>query len=523
MKKFLFLAVLLMAVPAMAVPDVNITCAPDGNNVTVSYAVTGSPHLVRAFGLDITTTGGHIVKVVALDPNYRIYPGQIVIENGAVTSYGMPCDPCDLGDNSVTIEMGSLYTMDTNYAGDDPNLGYNKKPGLSGTLLRFYVDGACSYSITQNELRGCVVMEDPDEEPNVHFPSGSVLADYGDAPDSCSVPGYPTLFVNNGASHLKIGATMGAQKDTELDGQPNANATGDDIAGVDDEDGVTNLVATAVAGSVTVTVDSNCKLNAWVDFSNNGSWADAGEQIFTNQNLVAGPNPLVFAVPAGAVKNVDLFSRWRVNKAGGLSYTGAASDGEVEDYNRPKVRCHVPNIVGMYRNDANAAIIANGFVIGNVTWVTSDTVSYRKVITQKPVYCGYPGCLTAVDMNVSDGSTCYLGMTTAQKLEWTKAGRPCCWCWPRQCHGDADGAPYTKSNYWTSTPDLTILKAAWQIPNGPVVVPGACADFDRAVYTKSNYRVSTPDLTILKRYWQISNKPDPNCSPNNRTPATCNN
>jgi len=521
MKKFLFLAVLLMAVPAMAVSDVNITCTPDGNNVTVSYAVTG-PLLVRAFGLDITTTGGNIVKVVPVDPNYRIYPGQIVITNGEVTDYNTPYASGDLGDNQVTIEMGSLYTMDTNYEGE-PNMGYNQKPGMSGTLLRFYLDGACSYSLAENELRGGVVMEDPTVVPIVHFHDGDVIADYGDAPDSCSVPRYPTLLVNNGASHLMVGATMGPQKDAELDGQPNADATGDDIAGVDDEDGVTFVSTTAVQGNVIVTVDSNCKLNAWVDFGNDGSWAQVGDQIFDDQPLSTGANNLFYAVPAGAQKNVDLFSRWRVNKVGNLSYDLAAADGEVEDYNRPMVRCHVPNIIGMYRNDANAAILANGFVIGTVTWVNSDTVSYRKVITQNPVYCNYPGCLAAVDMNVSSGSTCYDGMTAAQKLEWTKAGRPCCWCWPRQCHGDADGLPYTKSNYWVAAPDLTIMKNAWNIPNGPVGAPGACADFDRAVYTKSNYRVAAPDLTILKRYWNIANKPDPNCSPNNRTPATCNN
>ena len=58
MRKFvLLLAVLFMAVPAMAVPDVNITCSADGNEVTVKYAVTGSTHLIRAFGLDINVCG----------------------------------------------------------------------------------------------------------------------------------------------------------------------------------------------------------------------------------------------------------------------------------------------------------------------------------------------------------------------------------------------------------------------------------------------------------------------------------
>jgi hypothetical protein len=72
-------------------------------------------------------------------------------------------------------------------------------------------------------------------------------------------------------------------------------------------------------------------LNAWLDFNRNGSWADQGEQIFTNVLLVAGPNPLSFPVPAWAVPGPS-FARFRFSNQGGLSYTGLAPDGEVEDY-----------------------------------------------------------------------------------------------------------------------------------------------------------------------------------------------
>jgi hypothetical protein len=51
-------------------------------------------------------------------------------------------------------------------------------------------------------------------------------------------------------------------------------------------------------------------LNAWLDFNRNGSWADQGEQIFTNVLLVAGPNPLSFPVPAWAVPGPS-FARFR--------------------------------------------------------------------------------------------------------------------------------------------------------------------------------------------------------------------
>jgi hypothetical protein len=85
-----------------------------------------------------------------------------------------------------------------------------------------------------------------DSDPSHYFGQDQVL-DFGDAPD----PTFPTLFASNGARHL-LGSDvyLGACVDSELDGQPNATATGDDaaaglvtfgtcaVAG-DDEDGVT--------------------------------------------------------------------------------------------------------------------------------------------------------------------------------------------------------------------------------------------------------------------------------------------
>jgi hypothetical protein len=111
--------------------------------------------------------------------------------------------------------------------------------------------------------------------------------------------------------------------------------------------------------------------------------------------------------------------------------------------------------------------------------------------------------------------------------DWVDAGSPCCWCYPRQCHGDANNFPYGKSNYWTSIPDLEVLKAAWNKNLATILgkkvidfnpsctyscnVLLICADFDHKPYGKFNYRVSIPDLAILKANWNIPNKPDPNC------------
>ncbi len=98
---------------------------------------------------------------------------------------------------------------------------------------------------------------------------------------------------------------LGAAVDADTDGQPTAAADGDDLDGSDDEDGV---VFTSHRSRVPVSVRSSTSrpptpglLNAWVDFNGDGDWADAGEQIFTDEALVAGVNPLSFDGPAVAV------------------------------------------------------------------------------------------------------------------------------------------------------------------------------------------------------------------------------
>jgi len=163
---------------------------------------------------------------------------------------------------------------------------------------------------------------------------GPEYLDFGDAPD----PQYPTLVANNGARHAiaaAAGVYMGALVDAEGDGQPNATATGDDVNGVpDDEDGVvfTSALIPGQMATVDVTASIAGFLDAWVDFGDDGSWAEAGDQIFASKPLVAGLNSLSFSVPGTAKANVTTYARFRFSGQGGLSYVGAASNGEVEDY-----------------------------------------------------------------------------------------------------------------------------------------------------------------------------------------------
>lgn len=172
-------------------------------------------------------------------------------------------------------------------------------------------------------------------------------ADFGDAPTASQsgfAASYPVLFDDGGAAHVAIGPQLGTSRDTELEGVASANASGDDTANLADEDGVSFVVSSLNVSPTepytgTVLVDlqnpdvSSNRLDAWIDFNQDGDWADSGEQIFTNTDLgtAAGSKELSFTIPAGA-KTGSTFSRYRLSTVGGYLYSGPAIDGEVEDH-----------------------------------------------------------------------------------------------------------------------------------------------------------------------------------------------
>jgi GEVED domain-containing protein/Big-like domain-containing protein len=158
--------------------------------------------------------------------------------------------------------------------------------------------------------------------------------DWGDAPDAVTAVAYPTLRMSNGPRHaITPGMFLGSLIDGEYDGQPNLTATGDDNNNVPDEDGVvlTSALVPGQMATVNVTASMPGQLDAWVDMNGDNDWDDAGEQIFTNQPLAAGGNPLSFMVPQIPGRDVT-YARWRYSSVGNLPYFGPAADGEVEDY-----------------------------------------------------------------------------------------------------------------------------------------------------------------------------------------------
>jgi hypothetical protein len=161
------------------------------------------------------------------------------------------------------------------------------------------------------------------------------LADFGDAPEGTLEPNYPTTFARNGARHAIVpaGPRLGRLIDADPGTLQNHTATADDDAGDEDEDGISfpDRVMVGSPAQIVAVAAAAAKLDAWLDFNRDGDWDDPGEQILVSVNVAAGTNNVPFVVLPTAEQGIS-FARFRISTAGGLSDTGLASDGEVEDY-----------------------------------------------------------------------------------------------------------------------------------------------------------------------------------------------
>ncbi|MEM1270925.1 MAG: GEVED domain-containing protein, partial [Bacteroidota bacterium] len=169
--------------------------------------------------------------------------------------------------------------------------------------------------------------------------TSSTNRDYGDAPDS-----YSTLLASNGPYHelATFALRLGNQLESDPDGQPDIAAEGDTLAnGFSTDDGVffaesnadgdfAAFVCTSDYG-VRIRSSATGKVDAFLDFNVDGDFNDPDEKILNSVDVVSGDNDFTFDIPCDAVADSS-YARVRLSTAGGLSFTGPATDGEVEDY-----------------------------------------------------------------------------------------------------------------------------------------------------------------------------------------------
>ena len=161
-------------------------------------------------------------------------------------------------------------------------------------------------------------------------------ADRGDAPSSYMDAAH---FIDDSNVHF-LGTTAPDLEFEELWEWYPSDASGDNVNGIDDEDGVS--FSTAVVGevlTVTATVNgANGLLQGWIDWNQNGTF-DPAEQIATNvaDNSAADTNAtigfIVLAVPVPMTATLgDTFARFRWSTDTDLDATESTDNGEVEDY-----------------------------------------------------------------------------------------------------------------------------------------------------------------------------------------------
>ncbi|MFV2066256.1 MAG: NF038122 family metalloprotease [Pirellulales bacterium] len=232
-------------------------------------------------------------------------------------------------DDRTVTSSGVVVTQDDRLLVDgiDYRFGYDTTNDVIGlTPLAGIWEPGHEYAITLSGIRdlaGNPIKPNRITGETRFTISLDIETDFGDAP----LP-YPTLVPDSARHTMTAGLFLGAGVTAEEDGKPTDAADGDAL-----DDGVVfhDLLLPDSVANLTVTASADGLLDAWIDFNGDGDWNDDGEQIFASESLVAGPNDFGIVTPPTAVTGIS-YTRFRLSSSGGLSPSGSASDGEVEDY-----------------------------------------------------------------------------------------------------------------------------------------------------------------------------------------------
>jgi len=493
--------------------------------MTTGESVDGA----EGYGIDmgtITFTGGEPEEIVL--PNQTAYT--------PIAPPGAPDSPGQLPGSEITLEFGCLF--DVAVPADAPE--------AVTTLCTFTVDeSGATITLTSDETRNGIALIGGGDPSSTNLPytspviTGFDVLDFGDAPDPlvATAGKYPTLLANDGARHTIGGPFLGPEgdePDDELDGQPNAAATGDDIdlagaSGGDDEDGVT--IGTLIAGdpAATVTFEVNgaptvaVYVDGWIDFNADGDWLDAGEKI-VGATYTDGIYSPTFAVPAVAALGTT-YVRFRINTIGVLDSDGDALDGEVEDHTVVIDKHTVVFTAGA--NGSISGTLSQEIIDGGTcTAVDPAGDSGYHFLDWTGDHTGTEDPLTLTNVTADMAITanfeedpCYTGPDVTA---WEDRGSPDSWCNPYQCHGDANDdveAAGGRGNYSrVGYDDVNVLIDGWLVlyPNiggqsgPPPADPDSThswisADFNHDVEAaggRGNYApVGYDDVTVLLNRW----------------------
>ncbi|KJG04351.1 hypothetical protein UB40_20910, partial [Photobacterium kishitanii] len=173
-----------------------------------------------------------------------------------------------------------------------------------------------------------------------HDASGCIASvDRGDAPETYGKAGHRNRDVALSGTPDLI---LGTRWDPDIHDFFSDDATGDNVTGEDDEEGVAMpadiIVSTATVIPITIsdTTGSGGRLNIFVDLNNNGVFTDPGELVLDDYSVTNGVNNVPVTLNAAYTNgyNGDTFIRFRLCDTADVcdTATGLVDNGEVEDY-----------------------------------------------------------------------------------------------------------------------------------------------------------------------------------------------
>jgi uncharacterized repeat protein (TIGR01451 family) len=308
-------------------PDLELsktTITPANRQTKVGDAVT--------FRVVITNAGDSVIDVLPLVDNFDVYCLSFISASPAPNAMG----------------SGVLFWQDLTQTFSQ-NLGVGQRFTIDVTLRALEVcDPAMNTAFVEfaRDVNGNPTTPVSDDD----YVQTSAAYDFGDAPDS-----YGTLLASNGARHglslyrpLYLGAVA---SDADSNGQPTANADGDDLNGSapDDEESLTSLPALITGGSsyslsnIPLSNGSGvtATLYGWVDFNADGRFQSSE---FASAVVPYGATSASLSwsgVSITQTAGVATYIRLRLTTDaltdnGGTPVDeralGLASNGEVEDY-----------------------------------------------------------------------------------------------------------------------------------------------------------------------------------------------
>lgn len=255
---------------------------------------------------------------------------------------------------SLGLGVGT-WTFGAVYA--DANGYLYASNNTTGTIYRVDIDSVSAEVFAQGPASN--------SNDGARCASSAILLDFGDSPAT-----YGTTLNGDGARHGILGydedtqtapVMLGASIDHENDGQPSADAVGDDENGVADEDGVVfnpdlgygtptlrtgvnSLSLQPIENTLEVTASADGFVSVWVDWNQDGAFAE-DERMANAQAVTAGTNDVVFeqgTPPTGIFAQVRV--RYSTDADLIATPTGPAPDGEVEDYQVLIERVVQPNV-----------------------------------------------------------------------------------------------------------------------------------------------------------------------------------